>query len=417
MNTRVIQAMQIMALFFSVSLYANHNGVIDLYPGNGYSNTSLSTFPEVPEWNANWGNKGGLEPPYIRFSGQKNQDSDWETKLHFEKLPVVTEAGDSLSITVFVTENLDIELSLGENSQKVLVSLQGGKAKEIKLPIEKFFNTLPQKISTLNVKLVNVPGWHYVTLLLGKISIQSKGNFSSPGETETVLQVETEEFLLSKTEFSKPSRIHLENLFNPPYSRGGYSKEKRDSLKVFSSSKIFLEESDDLQFSALVENNTNANFIQKLYLLSRNSIQDSVLANPRTLWRDGKQLAAANDYSLLPILAADIEYEAAECNSLAGDSTCANYGVVKKHFLGAAPITDYVYGSKIQIVLDPYFFLTNRKGELPFELEISLAGKNYQLNGASVVDVEFPQLGFFEMIIRVRRAGKQTEWKYLVEVK
>ncbi|MEE1067289.1 MAG: hypothetical protein UH678_02205, partial [Fibrobacteraceae bacterium] len=93
MNFRVIQAIHMIALLFSVNLYATELKEIQLYPGEGILESASSTFPEPPEWKTNWGNKGGLEPPYIRFSGQKNYDSDWNAILKFEKLPLKLDGG------------------------------------------------------------------------------------------------------------------------------------------------------------------------------------------------------------------------------------------------------------------------------------------------------------------------------------
>lgn len=413
MNFRVIQAIHMIALLFSVNLYATELKEIQLYPGEGILESASFTFPEPPEWKTNWGNKGGLEPPYIRFSGQKNYDSDWNAILKFEKLPLKLDGG-FLSFKAFVTEQVELELSLG-NSSKKNVSLPANTAREIKISLEDIFDSFPVEVSSLNLKLKGVPAWHYITLLVGEISIYSKKS-----ENESNLEFPTlessETFVLSETDFSKPSRDFMEGSFTLPYSRAGYSIEVRDSLKNISSTGIFLSEMENEKIKEMPKEISVSSFMNKAYLFAKNLVRDSVIANPRTLLQNGKLLSASHDYTLLPILAMDVDYDASECEALSADSSCAKYQVVKGHFLGAAPALEFVRGSQIQLVFDPYFWLSNRNGEQSFELEVSVAGKNYSMKGASVVMIEFPQLGKYEMVLRVQRAGIKTEWKYTVEV-
>jgi hypothetical protein len=50
---------------------------------NGQMIETGRTFPESPEWKANWGNFDGMNAPYIRLSGMKNVQGDWKGLLSF----------------------------------------------------------------------------------------------------------------------------------------------------------------------------------------------------------------------------------------------------------------------------------------------------------------------------------------------
>ena len=51
------------------------------------------SFPEPPEWKANWGNLDGMIAPYIRLSGIKNVQGDWKGLLSFPSLPLHVDGG------------------------------------------------------------------------------------------------------------------------------------------------------------------------------------------------------------------------------------------------------------------------------------------------------------------------------------
>ena len=55
--------------------------------------TAGMTFPEAPEWSANWGEMEALTPPYIRWSGMKDKAGDWTGALSLDKLPATVQGG------------------------------------------------------------------------------------------------------------------------------------------------------------------------------------------------------------------------------------------------------------------------------------------------------------------------------------
>ena len=129
MKIKIVKVMQMIALLFSVHLFAAEQTEIKIYPGEGFAEQNFSTFPEMPEWKANWGNQGGLMPPYIRFSGQKEASSDWNTRLVFQNFPQKVSKG-ILEMNLFATENITVGIKLENSSKESLYSLKGGQSKE-----------------------------------------------------------------------------------------------------------------------------------------------------------------------------------------------------------------------------------------------------------------------------------------------
>lgn len=413
MKIKIVKVMQMIALLFSVHLFAAEQTEIKIYPGEGFFEQNFSTFPEMPEWKANWGNQGGLMPPYIRFSGQKEASSDWNTRLVFQNFPQKVSKG-ILEMNLFATENITVGIKLENSSKESLYSLKGGQSKQIKLSLDSLFNGFPQKISYIDISLKNVPARHYLTFLVGNISLMqesSMGNVTIPVLKEASWQ-------FSETDFKKSFRKTSEDVHVLEYPRNAYSKAEKDSLIWLSETGIFLQESSDWKMEIVKKDSAYlvSNFRDKLYRLGRNLLKDSVIANPKYLWNVGKKVASANDLSLLPIIAADVVYETAECDLLLADSSCGHYSVKQRRFLGAAPVLGIVRGSKVRLVSDPYFWITNSQENEKFLIEVYVAGKNYVLDGASSIEIEFSELGIHEMKIRVHRNSSEVEQKFLVEV-
>ena len=90
MNNRMLGRIASIAVFAAVAAYAQVCEEKVLYSGSGtpgQMESASRTFPEPPEWNANWGEMGSMKPPYIRLSGMKNVKSDWTGALSFSALP------------------------------------------------------------------------------------------------------------------------------------------------------------------------------------------------------------------------------------------------------------------------------------------------------------------------------------------
>ena len=90
---RITRCAALVGTVLSLSSYAQVCNEVSLYKNGESGKMVQSTFPEAPEWNANWGelSQGGTEaltPPYIRWSGMKDMAGDWTGLLSLSNLPV-----------------------------------------------------------------------------------------------------------------------------------------------------------------------------------------------------------------------------------------------------------------------------------------------------------------------------------------
>jgi len=93
----------------------NSTVIFDGSKNNGKMEDSGRTFPEAPEWRANWGNFEKMESPYMRLSGIKNSRGDWTGTLVFEGLPADVRGG-TLKIDVRATQAAKLGVWLGETA-------------------------------------------------------------------------------------------------------------------------------------------------------------------------------------------------------------------------------------------------------------------------------------------------------------
>ena len=98
---------KLFAFFLLIFLASATNAApLVLYNGNGNESpqmeTATRTWPEPPEYYANWGIMDGMNPPYIRLSGQSNETRDWTGAFTFSNLPAKISNGN-LQITANTT--------------------------------------------------------------------------------------------------------------------------------------------------------------------------------------------------------------------------------------------------------------------------------------------------------------------------
>jgi hypothetical protein len=102
-------------LLLFVCISVGNAAPVVLYNGSGNETplmeSSSRTFPEPPEYYANWGNQDGMIPPYIRLSGQANETRDWSGAFTFANLPVKS-SGVSLQMQARATSNASLSIWL-----------------------------------------------------------------------------------------------------------------------------------------------------------------------------------------------------------------------------------------------------------------------------------------------------------------
>jgi len=163
-----------------------------LYDGSGAESplmdASTRTWPEPPEYYANWGSLGGMEPPYIRLSGQSNETRNWTGAFTFAKLPVKV-FGGSLQIQARSTNNASLSIWLetdkGNGSSKTY-SLAANQTSNLDIAILDFGISMPVTINKIHVRMNQVPAYQYTTVFFDRIilsdteaSSSSNANISS----------------------------------------------------------------------------------------------------------------------------------------------------------------------------------------------------------------------------------------------
>ena len=97
------------------------------------------------------------------------------------------------------------------------------------------------------------------------------------------------------------------------------------------------------------------------------------------------------------------------------DSVCGSTQNVNAHLLMAGLPTSFVRGSKINLVLDPYFIVTKQK-DLP-SVSVCVSGTCKALPVKGSLELEFPSSGLQTIIVKMKSNGRNIEQKLFVEVK
>ena len=107
---------------------------------NGQMVEAGRTFPEPPEWMANWGNFGDMVSPYIRLSGVKDVQGDWKGLLSFSSLPLRVDGG-VLRLKVRSTQNVKFGVWLKGNASEsgiYYAELTANKTHSLEIPLASF---------------------------------------------------------------------------------------------------------------------------------------------------------------------------------------------------------------------------------------------------------------------------------------
>ena len=84
MRSRIWGPLALGGVLLSSAVHAENCKNLVLYDNGsskGLMEESTRSFPEAPEWAANWGDFNNLKSPYIRLSGMRNYRSDWTGSL------------------------------------------------------------------------------------------------------------------------------------------------------------------------------------------------------------------------------------------------------------------------------------------------------------------------------------------------
>jgi len=144
-----------------------------LYDGSGSEAPSMSagTLPEPPEYYANWGILDGMEPPYIRLSGQAGETRDWTGAFTFANLPANV-FGGSLQMQIRSANNASISIWLetgGGSSSPKTYPLAANQTSSLSIGISDFGISFPAAISKIHIRLNQVPAYQYTAVFFDRI--------------------------------------------------------------------------------------------------------------------------------------------------------------------------------------------------------------------------------------------------------
>ena len=380
--------------------------------------TAGMTFPEAPEWNANWGdfNHGGTEaltPPYIRWSGMKDKAGDWTGMLILNKMPVTVQGGN-VTFKVRSTQKGKFGIWLAGafgNSGVKFFDLAANQTYSLKVPVEELVGKSAKKIEKIGVGLFDVPAYQYTTLFVDDVS------FTCAEASESMADDAENAYLYSDLNPKSPRREGKFLSTPTAMTTAAYSEETRLKIKDSTQADFVLNETEHRQIEEfpsrtdLTPQKSRDGWFRNMYFIDRNRLRDSVIANPKGLFYEANEAAAETDKREMPLLIGNVDYAYRMCN----DSACKNVQLVNARILQVALPSASVNGSMLKVFYDPYFVSTNRNA-LP-KVEIYANKKWQTLEPKSELLLEFESAGVQPVNIRLSEGGVNINQTLFVEVK
>ena len=381
--------------------------------GNGFMEETTRTFPEAPEWKANWGNFPNMQPPYIRLSGQKNVMGDWSGALVFpQEAPA---QGGTVHLDVRATQNVKFGLWLDSGlggGKRFTRDLKANETASLDIPVNEIALGGAFSLKKLWIGLLGVPAYQYTTLFIDNVSVKCPaGAVSSESGDEDA------PYVFLGGDASSPQRQSLWVGESVPEASARYTEAERSGLQEKAQHPFVLSDQEHdrilrfLQSDSLTPEQSREGWDKIMYLVDRNRLGDSVIANPRELYFDAGSVAAMHEMRAFPLLVANVDYNYTVCT----DSLCKSTELDAYHLLAAGFPTSYVRGSKIRIAYDPFFVATTRRG-LP-EIDVCLAGKCKRIEPNSETEIEFPSAGIQKIVMNLHDGATTIQQTLSLEVK
>ena len=418
MKSRMSRCAALIGTVLSLSGFAQVCNDVSLYKNGeaGKMETTGMTFPEAPEWSANWGNisQGGTEaltPPYIRWSGMKNKAGDWTGLLSFDKLPVTVQSGN-VAFKVRATQKSKFGIWLvGDfgNSGVKFFDIDANKTYSLKVAVAEFLGNSAKTVTHVGVGLFDVPAHQYTTLFVDDVSVSCAISNGSVAETWT--------YPYSDLDPRNPRREGKFISTPAPMTSAAYSEEKRRKIADSTRANFVLSESEHYQIqnfpnrTDLTPQSSRDGWFNNMYLIDRNRLRDSVIANPKGLFYEANEAAAGTDNHEMPLLIGNVDYAYRVCS----DSVCKAGLLQNARILQAGFPSASVRGSRLKIFYDPYFICTNRSA-FP-KVEIYAKNKWQVLEPKSEMLLEFESAGVQSVKVRLTEGGVTINQTLFVEVK
>lgn len=417
MNNRVLRRFVSIVALMAMAANAQvcEEGV--LYSGSntpGRMNSTTSTFPEAPEWVANWGDMGEMKSPYIRLSGMKNVKGDWIGSFEFKALPLNVQGG-KLRFKIRATQHVKLGTWLSSENRTgnvVFSDIPANTTRSLEIPVDQLLGAGLHQVEGVWFGLFDVAAYQYTTLFIDDVAFGCVVQASSPAVKE-----DTEQYVVTNTDPASPVRepYFLPSTVEP--SSAAYSDEERVKLADSTNKKFVLDLLDHVQIqSSLNEMNltpaeSRRQWYRNMYLVDRCRLQDSVVANGKAIFEEASSFAAAGGYTFMPLLVADVDYAYRECK----DTSCVTTNLVGARLLQAGLPSSFVRGSRLKLVYDPYFAVSQRQ-KLP-SVDVCVAGKCEKMVSGSMAEFVFESAGVQKMTVTLSSEGKSQQQNIFVEVR
>lgn len=380
----------------------------------GQMNSAASTFPEAPEWVANWGDFGEMKSPYIRLSGMKNVKADWIGAFEFKALPMKVQGG-SLRFKFRSTQNVKLGVWLSSSNgtgNVVFNNVPANSTRSLEVSVDKLLGSGIHQVEKVWFGLFDVPAYQYTTSFIDDVSFSCKASASVSTASE-----DSEDYVPTKTNPASPVRSPYFLSSSVAPSSAAYSNEERVKLADSTQKKFVLDLLDHMQIqsSLAVEDCTPAEsrrqWYKNMYLVDRCRLQDSVIANGKAVFEEAVAFAVANDYAFMPLLVSDVDYAYKVCV----DTSCVAMKFMNARLLQAGLPSSFVRGTKLKLVYDPYFTVMQSRN-LP-SVEVCMAGHCEKMVPGGMADFEFDTAGIQKISVTLSSEGKTQRQNLFVEVK
>lgn len=422
MNNRMSRCAALIGTVLSLSSFAQDCQELSLYKNgseSGKMETAGNTFPEPPEWNANWGEMDGMQPPYIRLSGMKQSQGDWTGTLSFQALPTSIQGG-TLSLKVRSTQKGKFGVWLYGDFGTSPISFQNVEANTttaINVSIANLIGNKNVLVNKIGFGIFDVPSYQYTTLFLDDIALSCASNRNNELAATDAVTETAPEYVYDNLQPSNPKRPGKFLDEPAPETSPAYTQEERRRIADSTSQQIVVSEQEHQQIirhakaTSVTPKQSRDRWFRNMYFMDRNRLRDSVIANPKGLFYEAETYAAATGNQAMPILIGNVDYGYRACR----DSSCSNTSIQNSRLLQASLPTASVSGSIITIHYDPYFVSTNRKNLPVVEIFTDRSWKILEPN--TKLDIEFESAGIQKLQIRLTEGGLTVNQNLFVEVK
>ena len=378
MTSRMFKKIAMACAAMAVFGYSQSCKKVTLYSGSeeGSMEESTRTFPEQPEWKANWGNFGKMVPPYIRLSGQKASKGDWTGALLFPAS--INVAGGTLSMDVRATQGVKFGVWIGTRGEgkTFYKNLAPNETYSLEIPAAQLGVQAPFTLNKINIGLFGMEAYQYTTLFVDNIAVScaaGAGGTAAGGTVASGTGTTQAAFALEWEDHDRILRFLQNDTLSPKESREGWYKA--------------------------------------LYLVTNHRLRDSVIANPKQLFADANGIAAMNEMRSFPLLVANLDYSYSTCT----DTLCNSTVIEDYRLLAAGFPTSYTRGSKIRITYDP-FFVTTDKHDLP-SIEICTGSTCKQVEPGKATDIEFTSAGIQKLVVKLAYGATKVQQTLSLEVR